>query len=39
MIHCLFGDGEQQSEDRGDHQPVHDDEDPQHDVRERQRGG
>ena len=35
----LVREDEQQSEDHGAHQPVHDDEDPQQDVRERQRGG
>ena len=35
----LVGHGDQQREDRGADQPVQDDEDPQHDVRDRQRGG
>ena len=35
----LVGRDEQQSQDRDCHQPVQDDEDPQHDVRDRQRGG
>jgi hypothetical protein len=35
----LVRQGNQQSEDRGAHQPVADDEEPQHDVRDRQRGG